>query len=357
LTPEGAFGSRENNFDFLRFLAATLVILSHSYVLTGSTFEPLASATSGFDTLGGLGVSIFFVMSGFLVTQSWAQDPRPRAFFGKRLLRIVPALWAAILVVCVLGSLASTLGPRRYWLEPATWDYLWSLSIFRMRYFLPGVFERNPVAGAVNGSLWTIPVEVGCYVAVGALGTAGLLSRRLVALVILFGLVLVDLRPASIWNDPELPFAGVWTRSYARYASYFFAGSFLYQMPRRVIRSPVVALGAALVFLVCLQTSYAQPVGRLTIPILVLFAGWTELPVLQGFGRSFDFSYGLYLYAFPIQQWLIEVAPLARSPTTLFALSFPATLAVAGVSWHFLEAPALRHKARLARPRPAPLGG
>jgi peptidoglycan/LPS O-acetylase OafA/YrhL len=324
-------------------------------VLTGSSFEPLASVTGGFDTLGGLGVAIFFVMSGFLITESWKRDPRPGAFFKKRLLRIVPALFAAILFVAFgLGLLDSALGPSRYLSEPATWDYLWSLSIFRMRYFLPGVFESNPFPRAVNGSLWTIPFEAGCYVAVGVLGWLGLFPRRLLVLLVLVGLILVDWRPAG---GLGMPLSGAWTRSFARYASYFFAGALLYLMPRRVIRSPAVGLVAVLVLLCFLRTSLAQPIGRLSIPILVLFAAWVPAPVLQGFGRFGDFSYGMYLYAFPIQQWLVEAVPAARLPGGLFALSFPATLAVAGVSWHFLEAPALRLKARTARPSPATIGG
>jgi peptidoglycan/LPS O-acetylase OafA/YrhL len=358
LTDDDAIGSRANNFDLLRFLAAALVIVSHSFVLTGSTFEPLASVTGGFDTLGGLGVAIFFVMSGFLITQSWTQDPRPRAFFAKRLLRIAPALMAAvILAVFVLGALESSLGPRRYFSEPATWAYLWNLSLFRMRYFLPGVFEANPFTSAVNGSLWTIPIEVGCYVAVGALGWLGLFPRRLLAFVILLGLILVDWRPAAVWSEHGQHLLGPWARSYARYASYFFAGAFLYLMPRQMTRSPAVSLVAGVVLLACLGTSYAQPVGRLTIPILVLFASWIPVPALQGFGRFGDFSYGMYVYAFPIQQWLIEAVPLARTPAGLLALSFTASLAAAAASWHLLEAPALRWKARIAPPRPATLGG
>lgn len=356
MTGTAVLGSRDNNFDALRFGAAALVILSHSFVLTGSSFEPLAWATNGFESLGGLGVAIFFVMSGFLITDSWQRDPRPRAFARKRLLRIEPALAAAILLVMfVLGPLASSLGPGRYFAEPAAWDYLWGLSIFRMRYFLPGVFEANPVPRAVNGSLWTIPVEVGCYITVGLLGWLGLFPRRLLALLALVGLLVVDWRPLGI--DLGRPLSGVWVRSYARYASYFFAGAFLYLMPRPLLRSPALAFLALLVLVAGVRTSYAAPVARLTLPILVLFAASAPVPALQSFGRHGDFSYGMYLYAFPIQQWLVGAVPVARTPAGLFALSFLLTVAVAAVSWHLLEAPALRLKARMKPPGPLPIGG
>jgi peptidoglycan/LPS O-acetylase OafA/YrhL len=169
--------------------------------------------------------------------------------------------------------------------------------------------------------------------------------------------MLVDLRPSAIWSELGPLLSGAWVRSGARYASYFFAGSLLYALPRPVIRSPVVALLAFLVLLGFLRTSFAQPIGRLTIPVLVLFAACAPVPALQGVGRFGDFSYGMYLYAFPIQQWLVESVAAARTPGGLFALSFPATLAVAALSWHGLEAPALRLKARIPRPRPATIGG
>jgi peptidoglycan/LPS O-acetylase OafA/YrhL len=358
LTGDGAKGSRANNFDGLRFLAATLVIVSHSFVLTGSTFEPLATATGGYETLGGLGVAIFFVMSGFLITESWKQDPRPLAFFAKRILRIVPALAAAILFAAlVLGPARSSLGPRRYFSAPATWDYLSGLSIFRIRYFLPGVFESNPFPRAVNGSLWTIPFEAGCYVAVGVLGWLGLFPRRFLLLLLLLGLILLDWRPWAIGSDLGRGLSGAWVRSYARYASDFFAGALLCLMPQSVIRSPALALVVLLAFLSVLRTSFAPPIGHLAIPILVLFAGFIPIPALQGFGRFGDFSYGMYLYAFPIQQCLVEAVPAARAPAGLFALSLPLTLAMAAVSWHCLENPALRLKTRIPRPRAATLGG
>jgi peptidoglycan/LPS O-acetylase OafA/YrhL len=356
LTDSAAPRSRQNNFDALRFAAAALVILSHSFVLTGSTFEPLAWATNGFDTLGGLGVAVFFVMSGFLITESWERDPRLKVFFTKRLLRIWPALAAAILLaVFVLGPLASSLGPGRFLSEPASWDYLWGLSILRIRYFLPGVFEGNPVARAVNGSLWTIPLEFGCYCAVAALGWLGPIPRRWVALATAVGLLCVDWRPFGV--DMGRPLNGALVRSYARYASYFFTGAFLCLMPRSIARSRVVVLAATIVLLLCARTDYAPPVARLTLPILVLAGAWAPVAVLQGFGRHGDFSYGMYVYAFPIQQWIVDVVPIARSPMGLFASSFPVILAAAAVSWHFLEAPALRLKARLVRPVHLSTGG
>jgi peptidoglycan/LPS O-acetylase OafA/YrhL len=356
LTAAAAPRWRQNNFDALRFAAAALVIFSHSFVLTGATFEPLAWATNGFETLGGLGVAIFFVMSGFLITESWERDPRPRVFFTKRLLRIWPALAAAILLaVFVLGPLASSLGPGRFLSEPASWDYLWGLSILRVRYFLPGVFEGNPVARAVNGSLWTIPLEFGCYCAVAALGWLGRSPRRWVALVMAVGLLYLDWSPFGAGLGH--PLNGALIRSYARYASYFFAGVFLCLMPLLIPRSRAGVLAAAIALLFCARTACAPPVAHLTLPILVLAGASAPVPVLQGFGRYGDFSYGMYVYAFPIQQWMVIALPSARSPIGLFASSFPVIVAAAAMSWHFLEAPALRFKARLVRPVDSSTGG
>ena len=170
-------GSRDNVFDVLRLAAAMAVLLSHCYPLTGRE-EPVARVVG--ETLGDLGVSVFFAISGFLVARSGAHSPGLRPFAAKRALRLLPALIVCVwLLALVLGPLLTTLSPGDYLTTPQTLIYpLRSSVLITFAGRLPGVFEHNPFIGAVDGSLWTLPLEACCYVMVAVLGVLALLHRR-----------------------------------------------------------------------------------------------------------------------------------------------------------------------------------
>src|SRR6185312_1579601 len=143
-----------NIFDALRFFAAALVIFSHSYALAGYP-EPQLQGIS----LGALGVRIFFILSGVLITASWVSHPRFTAYIGKRLLRIWPAMaFIIVLMTFAIGPLFTIFPLHAYFTNNQTYAYLNGLTIFGLHLDLPGVFTSNP-AGGVNGSLWTLPYE------------------------------------------------------------------------------------------------------------------------------------------------------------------------------------------------------
>ena len=148
--------SRDNVFDVLRLAAAMAVLFSHCYPLTGRD-EPVLGVTG--ETLGDIGVSVFFAISGFLVTRSFMLDSRPRAFAAKRALRLLPALIVCVwLLALVLGPLTTTLPLSDYLTTPQTWIYpLRSSLLVTFAGHLPGVFGSNPLPDAVDGSLWTAP--------------------------------------------------------------------------------------------------------------------------------------------------------------------------------------------------------
>ena len=164
--------NRENNFDFIRFVAAAMVIFSHTYaVLKDNSSEPLSGAT-GFITFGSLAVEIFFIVSGYLVCKSLLMRSSPLAFVEARILRIFPAL-----IICcasctlVLGPILTRLPLGEYFGAAQTWHYLFdNATLLKLQWFLPGVFEHNPLPGVVNGSLWTLPTEFKMYLALLAAG-------------------------------------------------------------------------------------------------------------------------------------------------------------------------------------------
>jgi peptidoglycan/LPS O-acetylase OafA/YrhL len=181
---------RDNNFQLLRLAAAAFVVLFHSYALTDRwTREPLWRLIPE-QNFGALGVKIFFVVSGFLVTQSWLARRRPGAFVAARALRIYPALVAATLFTIVLAGWSSALPWREFLAHPQTLDYAWRVALgWEMVYRLPGAFATNPFPHEVNGSLWTLPIELRLYLAVLAAGLVGFLARRGAWLVAMLAMV------------------------------------------------------------------------------------------------------------------------------------------------------------------------
>jgi peptidoglycan/LPS O-acetylase OafA/YrhL len=167
---------RDNNFNLLRFFAASLVLLFHCYALIGHHVSELPFPTVvGFMDLGLIGVAIFFAISGFLIAQSVTRSRSILAYVEARVLRIMPALvLATAFCVFIVGPTATTLPQAEYWRDAATWRYFFHTIALGPQWYLPGVFEGIAYPGAVSGSLWTIPVEVWCYVVIGILSVLGI---------------------------------------------------------------------------------------------------------------------------------------------------------------------------------------
>src|SRR6478736_9794871 len=164
---------RDNNFDVLRLLAAWAVLVSHSFALVGEA-EPLHQFNA---SLGNVGVLVFFAVSGLLIRRSWEYDPSPRDFWAKRALRLLPALaTVGVLTAFVLGPLVTAASLTTYFTSWETWVYPFRVAfLLPFGATLPGVFDDNVYAGAVNGPLWSLPVEVFAYFGLFVLGVAGLL--------------------------------------------------------------------------------------------------------------------------------------------------------------------------------------
>jgi peptidoglycan/LPS O-acetylase OafA/YrhL len=174
---------RKNNFDFIRFLAATLVIFSHSYPITtgNNGSEPFGILSNGQMTFGELAVSVFFVISGFLITQSFDRSKNIFYYLKARILRIFPALiMVVILSVFFLGPIFTDLSLKNYFSDPQTIDYFKTITLYWMQFDLPGVFQSNIYPGAVNSSLWTLWFEFFFYIVVAFLGVTKLLNKWIV---------------------------------------------------------------------------------------------------------------------------------------------------------------------------------
>jgi peptidoglycan/LPS O-acetylase OafA/YrhL len=332
-----------NHFDLARFVAALMVMASHAFALTqrGPYVEPLVYLSGHRTDMGAVGVAAFFIMSGYLITGSWQRNHDLGDFLRARALRILPGLAVALIFCAAVGALL-TVSPERY--LPSALSFVGrNLLMFRGQGELEGVFLHNPLSPTINGSLWTLRYEVMCYLAVAALG----LVRQLRAPVLLVVWALCCAGIASGLAEQVntgrellsklLPLLG-----------WFMAGACAYQWRALTIPLTVWLGVAALAVLVPLLG------GNLVLmaPLLALaLLRLLQLPgPLTSFGRYGDFSYGLYIYAFPVQQWLVSQMP-QQTPWENFLMAFPLTLLLAVLSWYLVERPCLRLK---SRPRPLP---
>ncbi len=328
--PTESIRSHRNNFDALRLALASLVLFSHSYVLAGST-DPIAILSARQLDGGALAVDGFFVISGYLITQSWLSSASTDGFLRKRIRRIYPGYIAAVAVSFLIAALLSP--TLRYIKLVAFNSDGFVRGILLLKYgFLDNsaAFASNPFPGAVNGSLWTLQPELCCYLLVAGLGVTGVLHHRrwvlaLAAIVYAIYAVQVGTR------------LGAGPTDFTRLLLYFMMGAvwFLYR-PSFGRRWALVVCAVLLI------------VGRFVSPLLVLgtplMGSYLLLSLafssrirLYDAAKRGDFSYGVYLYAFVVQQSVIATLRLANRPLAVLFVAFPVTLCCAWLSWHLVE--------------------
>lgn len=340
-----ADAAHSNNFDALRLLAALLVICGHQFPILGLPTPLIAD-----NEPGALGVVIFFAVSGYLVTQSWQADPHLGRFAQRRALRIWPGLTMVVLLcVLVLGPLVTTLPLRDYASSGSTRLYLSNLWL-NTRFVLPGVFEGNPIAGGVNGSLWTIPLEVGCYTALALAGMLGAVRTRWMA-----PLVLLILMAVLNWRYSPPPGTPMPAWSFGlQYGMVFALGSTLAVWADVWIKSILSASVIWFGLCTALHAWGPHPLAGLAVTLglggLAVLWGQASWPVVRRMGRWGDVSYGLYIYAFPVQQLLVALGAQHWGFGPALAAALVASFTLAALSWHLVEQPALVFKPR--RPFP-----
>lgn len=336
----------DNNINTLRFLGAFLVLFGHTFGLCygpGGGYDPISDwlrGVTGYHAkLPGLGVAMFFVLSGYLVTQSYERRHSLVAYVEARVLRIYPALWVTLcLTVFVLGPLVTTLELGEYFNHKGTWKYLLhNAKLFPdVNYRLPGVFMENPRAGGVNGSLWTLPVEVRMYVIVAVMGLLGLLRRRW-----MFNLVAVAIVVFYVVAPDH--FFLLHKINHERLGVYFLIGALMYiNRDKLALNWKILSLLTLVLVLGFKKPGYnlIYAVWFSYLTLYIAFHRYIRFPDLAKHG---DFSYGMYLYAFPLTQLNILVFG-PENPWFIVLVTFVATMLLAVLSWRYVEKPALRLK-------------
>ncbi len=348
--------SRSPGFDAMRLLLAFAVLVSHTWPLGGFGGEPSSPLAPGYLTLGGFAVAGFFALSGLLVGRS-ALQRSPGRYARARLVRVVPGYWVALVLsgfgfaalgfVHERGSLAGffTLdagGP---------FAYVGRAALFPIEFFhaVADVFQTNTPYGRVtgtsfvNGSLWTLAYEMRCYLLVGLLAVVA--KRYGGRTTITVAWLVTGVVGIAYWAAPDdvnFVIGTVADRTMVMFAFIFLGGALVGVWADRIrLFGPVPV--AALVFALIvgrISLTASQHLGGASLalvlpPIAALLAPiGTQL-------RGIDLSYGLYLYAWPVQQ-VMAMYDVVPGPWRFIAIATVATLMLAAASWFLVERPAMR---------------
>ncbi|WP_379137401.1 acyltransferase family protein [Paenibacillus sp. sgz500958] len=340
--------TRMNNFDFLRFAAASAVIFSHAYPLSwgNDNNEPLFMLSGGQVTIGRIAVAIFFIISGFLITQSYDRSKSFVSFAKARILRIFPGLlFVLLLSAFVLGPLVSSKSVSAYFADPGTMHYLKNIFLHPMIYPLPGVFDTTVYQGAVNGSLWTLEFEFLCYILVAVLGLLRLLRKEIV---LIFAV--------GVFLAPHLPFLVnryyFTTNTSLELIRYFSMGMLFYSFRKYIPLHKYLAwLSTAMILISLAFPSHFKLVFTVFGTYLIMYLAFKPTVRIRDFAKKGDFSYGIYIYAFPVQQFISYCFGTGITPARSMLFSFPLALAFAVLSWHLVERNALKLKNTTFIPR------
>ncbi len=348
--------SRKNfgaGFDLLRWGLAALIFVGHCKWLAGSGVPKLTpDVAHALVQQGWAGfrrpiqvsmVPMFFALSGFLVTASALRVREVRNFLTLRSLRIFPALTVEVMLsALVLGPLLTTLALSDYVSDPAFARYFGNIIGF-VSFDLPGVFTRNHVPGVVNANLWTLPAEFYCYLVTAVMMATGLMFDRK-TFTILFAVATSLAIAASLLFGFGLSNT---TAATPLVVYYFFAGSLVYQWRDSIPRDARLFILAAAVsygLLLFHQTAFIAPLAVVYVTVYLGLCHHEKLGVL----RNADYSYGIYLYGFPITQAVLALVPELQGHGNWLALiAGTLTIFFAALSWHLIEAPMLKLKSRL----------
>ena len=341
-----ANGGAGPGFDLLRLLLALAIFSSHSFFTSqgddGSLWlspaRPLLMAM----------VPMFFGLSGFLVTGSAVRTQSLRVFMTFRILRIVPALMTEVMLSAViLGALLTTLPLQDYFASSEFHHYFGNI-IGWIRFTLPGVFVDNPMPGLVNVNLWTLKPEFACYAVMAGIIVTGLIRRTSVvatAVVVLLAASFVvnffiNISERDSGHNAYLPYV---------VELYFMLGIAAYHWRDYI---PVdgrlfgVALAAAYVSMRYPGHAFVAAIPTMYCMLYLGMVKYPRTPIVT----SGDYSYGIYLYGFPIQQTLVHLFPIFREWwPLLFVVAAPTTFVFAAFSWHYIEKPTLGLKRLVGR--------
>ena len=335
---------KSNNFSFIRLTAALMVFAGHMAVIMG-----MAPPTFAGYSLHVIGVNILFIIGGYLIGKSLKRDPHPGRYAVRRFFRLWPPFAVAVLLMALVsGPLLSEFGVKGYF--SSNWiGFLRNLG-FNIVFAQPGVFTDVPVANCSNGSFWTMPVEAAAYVLAPVLIAGGgmLLIPATVCLAVF------DVLRLALLPDLTVVLYGTDLIASVHLIVLFLEGVIL--SDERMEKYLNLQAGLAGVAVLLLFQFLPAPAGYglfyLVFPYFIISFATTVKPLFGGMGKRLEPSYGIYLYGFFFQQWVMQFRVhhnLDWGYFTCLAVSFVPTLIAAVLSWFFIEKPMVRVGARICQ--------
>ncbi len=333
-------------------MLAGLVLLSHSFELKDGNRnrEIFTRLFHNSYTFGDLAVCGFFLLSGYLIVQSWQRNPALLDFLRKRVLRIYPGFIVALIVsVFVAGPLGASVSLPDYLRQVSIPKFIGQLVLLRVPTS-PPVFQGQPYA-LVNNSVWTIQHEFRCYLLVAALGLLGGVKKREIwlggAVVFVASLFL----PSSATGALSFPGAKLIlgdAGALLRFFAFFSVGGCFCLFREKIAYKKMYAALATPVLLLCLFQQSLASIALATVGAYLFFCfAFAKIPLLNPFKQFSDISYGVYLYGWPVQKLILWYLPYL-SPWLVFLLSSLLSGICGLLSWHLVEQPFLRLKPRTA---------
>lgn len=329
---------RDNNLNLIRFFCAFLVLFSHSYALTktSESHEPLSYLAN--ISLGSVAVDIFFIISGFLITKSYINKTTLTSYIKARALRIYPALIPMTIFCIILGGYHTTLPIKDYFTNTEIFKFFINNSIllFGIEHNLPNVFHFNPFPNEVNGSLWALRYEIKMYALLAFIySTVLFLSKKFNCLKLKFIFLTFTTLSLSFYIFNH--FVNIIDSHYPRLFSMFFMGATYYLWRDTIkFRSLSILFISAILCISLLNKNIFFVTYCLTLPIIIFYLAYIPSGFIRKYNKLGDYSYGLYIYAFPIQQAIVSYQPNISVQAMVF-YSFIITLLCAILSWHIIE--------------------
>lgn len=345
--------TRNNNFTVIRMIATVFVFAGHMGIILGGSAPLLGSYG-----LHHMGVTILFLMSGYLITMSWLSDPNPLRFGIRRFFRLWPPFAVMILImVFITGPLLSNLGIFGYF-QNGYGAYLKNLRFFIV-YNQPGVFTDLPAANVVNGSLWTMPVEAGLYIVTPLLLTLmrtkyrSKFSLRIMAAVTVLACGL-DLVFIAFFPGKQIVFYGVdLIAAYHLIVFYIIGMLFTYDETKKYLN---IQIGCSALCGLLLFQRASEPMQFLMLylimPYFIFSLAFAPSPVFSKWGNKVELSYGIYLYGFFFQQLVVSWGMkygYSLSYMKAFLLSGLLTVIAAFLSYYLVEKPSIQLSRYLVR--------
>lgn len=338
----------KNSLGFIRFFLALAVLYHHSYPLGGFAHEPFAELIDYQEDAGSIAVLSFFIISGFLIMHSVLFSKNAFSYAWRRFLRIMPGFWVCLLVTAFFFGPMVYLGNHTsldgYWtLHKGPFDYITHNFFLGInQYNIGKLLEGLTTPYIWDGSLWTLILEAKGYIFLGILGLIPFIKKRrsifLAIFIVLTGLFVTNYEVPKVDN----PFIRFFIdQDVLTYTAYFFTGAIFYLYRKEIPANIFLFILAIAASVIAVKLHIFHEVLYFTAPYIIFWLAGA-IP-FHGFTKFGDFSYGIYIYAYPIQQ-VLSFYKLNGNLYSYLAITFFITMIFASLSWYLIEKPALSLK-------------